>query len=59
MRFKDVLLVEKYLVSAFDDIWGKLPIRETFTKMIIDEKVVYPLYRGVQACNADGNNQGM
>lgn len=39
MRFKDVLLVEKYLVSAFDDIWGKLPIRETFTKMIIDEKL--------------------
>ena len=39
MRFKDVLQVEKYLVSAFDDIWGKLPIRETFTKMIIDEKL--------------------
>lgn len=39
MRFKDVLLVEKYLVSAFDDIWGRIPIREAFTKMMIDEKL--------------------
>lgn len=39
MMFKDVLLVEKYLMYALDDILEKIPIRETVTKMMIDERL--------------------
>ena len=39
MRFKDVLLVEKYLMFAFNYIWERVLIRETFAKMMIDERL--------------------